>query len=403
MRVEGTRLRRDGGRALIAALASSLLASCATTESDVPFGFAMADIAPEISQSQMGTPIEGGFITSQTDPVFIIEEGDPALPDTVIAAPLMRPGSEADSAAVQIANTPDQPAEAQIQANSAPAQQQAGQVPLPTPASAAATGPTDLAQMQADQTQTETPIEMAAATPEAAAPAKKRSFLSAFFSPSATSAQNRPRPLIDPSASAPAMASASSTPQPIVNLDTTANAAPSPRVTRDKPTDNSNPLPGVRQNSLFEITRRSGIDDDSDIDLHEGDEPNYQLASAAGMARLAPNGLVRQTDNVDVACLKPSLVRVLKAVERHYGRKVVVTSGYRSPDRNRRARGARNSLHMYCAAADVQVEGVSKWDLAQYVRSMPGRGGVGTYCHTESVHIDVGPERDWNWRCRRRK
>jgi uncharacterized protein YcbK (DUF882 family) len=33
---------------------------------------------------------------------------------------------------------------------------------------------------------------------------------------------------------------------------------------------------------------------------------------------------------------------------------------------------------------------------------MPGRGGVGTYCHTNSVHVDVGPERDWNWRCRRR-
>jgi uncharacterized protein YcbK (DUF882 family) len=156
-------------------------------------------------------------------------------------------------------------------------------------------------------------------------------------------------------------------------------------------------------NALYEINRRSGLDDDSDIDLHEDEEPTVRVASAAGLARLAPNGLVKQTDNVDVACLKPSLVRVLKAVEKNYGRKVVVTSGYRSPDRNRRARGARNSLHMYCAAADVQVEGVSKWELAKFVRSMPGRGGVGTYCHTDSVHIDVGPERDWNWRCRRRK
>ncbi|MBN8479834.1 MAG: YcbK family protein, partial [Burkholderiales bacterium] len=80
------------------------------------------------------------------------------------------------------------------------------------------------------------------------------------------------------------------------------------------------------------------------------------------------------------------------------GKAMVVTSGYRNPERNRRARGAKNSLHMYCAAADVQVPGVSKWELAKFVRSMPGRGGVGTYCHTESVHIDVGPERDWNWR-----
>ena len=88
-------------------------------------------------------------------------------------------------------------------------------------------------------------------------------------------------------------------------------------------------------------------------------------------------------------------------VERHYGRKIMVTSGYRSPDHNRRVRGAKNSFHMYCAAADVQVQGISKWELASFVRNMPGRGGVGTYCHTESVHIDVGPERDWNWRCRR--
>ncbi|TIL49575.1 MAG: DUF882 domain-containing protein, partial [Mesorhizobium sp.] len=54
-------------------------------------------------------------------------------------------------------------------------------------------------------------------------------------------------------------------------------------------------------------------------------------------------------------------------------------------------------------AADIQVPGVSKAQLASYIRTMPGRGGVGTYCHTESVHIDVGPERDWNWRCRRRR
>jgi uncharacterized protein YcbK (DUF882 family) len=57
---------------------------------------------------------------------------------------------------------------------------------------------------------------------------------------------------------------------------------------------------------------------------------------------------------------------------------------------------------MNCAAADIVVEGVSKWELAQFARSLPGRGGVGTYCHTNAVHVDVGPERDWNWRCGRR-
>ena len=161
-------------------------------------------------------------------------------------------------------------------------------------------------------------------------------------------------------------------------------------------------LPGVRQSSLFEITRRDSLDD-SDVDVHEDEETPVQYASAAGLARLAPNGLLKQRESVDVACLKPSLVRMLKQVEQKFGKRAIVTSGYRSPEYNKRVRGARKSMHMYCAAADVQLDGVSKWDLAQYVRTMPGRGGVGTYCHTNSVHIDVGPERDWNWKCRRRK
>lgn len=127
-----------------------------------------------------------------------------------------------------------------------------------------------------------------------------------------------------------------------------------------------------------------------------------QIASAAGLARLTPNGLKTQHSGVDVKCLKPALVRVLKSVERRYGKPVIVTSGYRSAKRNASIRGAKNSLHIYCSAADIQVAGVDKWALAKYLRSMPGRGGVGTYCHTKSVHIDIGPKRDWNWRCRRR-
>ena len=105
------------------------------------------------------------------------------------------------------------------------------------------------------------------------------------------------------------------------------------------------------------------------------------MASAAGLARLAPNGLLKQRETVDTACLKPKLVRMLKQVERHFGKRLVVTSGYRSPAYNKKVRGAEKSQHMYCAAVDVQLPGVSKWELAKYVRAMPGRGGVGTYCH----------------------
>jgi uncharacterized protein YcbK (DUF882 family) len=163
-------------------------------------------------------------------------------------------------------------------------------------------------------------------------------------------------------------------------------------------------LPGVRNGaSLFEITRKSGVGDNSDVDINEQDGDPVEVASAGGMARLDPHGLILQRGTVDTACLRPALLSVLKKIEHHYGRKLIVTSGYRSPIHNAAARGAHNSLHMFCAAADVQMPGVSKWELAAYARAMPGRGGVGTYCYTKSVHIDIGPERDWNWRCRRKR
>lgn len=159
-------------------------------------------------------------------------------------------------------------------------------------------------------------------------------------------------------------------------------------------------LPGVRPNAGIVIMQRDSLYDDDDV---EAAGAPVILASAAGLARLAPNGLKVQRESVDVACLKPQLVGILKTLERKYGRSVIVTSGYRSPPYNRKVNGAKASLHMSCAAADIQIPGISKWELANFARSMTGRGGVGTYCHTESVHVDIGPRRDWNWRCSRSK
>lgn len=159
-------------------------------------------------------------------------------------------------------------------------------------------------------------------------------------------------------------------------------------------------LPGVNNaNAMFPTT--TGLEDED----HDEEEPEglMQLASLPSMTRVAPNGLFIQTDKVEVACLRPELVAMIRTVENHYKRPAIITSGFRDPRRNRRAGGVRHSLHTMCAAADIQVQGVSKWQLADFLRSIPGRGGVGTYCHTESVHIDIGGERDWNWRCRRKK
>lgn len=162
---------------------------------------------------------------------------------------------------------------------------------------------------------------------------------------------------------------------------------------------NASALPGVKSNAeIFGIKPSNETGSDN---AGSAVTPETRLAAAGSLGLLSPNGLRVQHDKVQVACLKPGVIRLLKVVERHYGKKPIITSGYRSPNRNRRAGGAKNSQHIYCKAVDIQVEGVSKWNLAKFLRTVPGRGGVGTYCRTNSVHLDIGSKRDWHHPCRR--
>lgn len=144
--------------------------------------------------------------------------------------------------------------------------------------------------------------------------------------------------------------------------------------------------------------RVSMTDEFDDTHADEDDKPAglMKLASLSGLSRISPNGLLVQTEQVNVGCFKPEMIRRIKEVEAHYHRPAMVTSGYRPPRAT-----TQGSKHYTCDAADIQVSGVSKWDLANYLRSLPDRGGVGTYCHTASVHMDLGEPRDWDWRCRR--
>jgi uncharacterized protein YcbK (DUF882 family) len=101
----------------------------------------------------------------------------------------------------------------------------------------------------------------------------------------------------------------------------------------------------------------------------------------------------------ETAGLNHRLMGLLWHIQNHFGRSVTIVSGCRSHSHNRRIGGARESFHLRCLAADIKVQGVGKAQLAKYARSLAGRGGVGVYCRDGSVHIDVGPRREWYWTC----
>lgn len=101
----------------------------------------------------------------------------------------------------------------------------------------------------------------------------------------------------------------------------------------------------------------------------------------------------KQTASVSTKCLDPRLKTALAALKDRLGATPIITSGHRE-------RGSRKgSYHPKCMAADIQVPGRSPSEVAKAARAYAGIGGVGTYCHTRSVHIDVGPKRSWHWNC----
>jgi Peptidase M15 len=95
--------------------------------------------------------------------------------------------------------------------------------------------------------------------------------------------------------------------------------------------------------------------------------------------------------------LNAHLKSILYRVENHFHRPLSVTSGCRSRQHNHRIGGARESWHLRCMAADFKVDGVNKFTLAHFAASLGDRGGIGTYCSDGSVHVDLGPRREWYW------
>ena len=92
---------------------------------------------------------------------------------------------------------------------------------------------------------------------------------------------------------------------------------------------------------------------------------------------------------VDASCITPKLKSAIGQIERHFGRKAVMSSGYRSAFHNARVGGADNSYHTKCMAADIFVPGVPKGRLIAYARRIDRVGGLGCYPGRSFIHIDV--------------
>lgn len=101
------------------------------------------------------------------------------------------------------------------------------------------------------------------------------------------------------------------------------------------------------------------------------------------------NGMFIASYDVDNSCVSPRLRTAIDSFERHFGRKIVVSSQYRDPIRNIIAGGQDSSYHMQCMAVDFFMPGIDKRSLIGFAMGNDQVGGLGCYPGHVFIHIDV--------------
>jgi zinc D-Ala-D-Ala carboxypeptidase len=95
--------------------------------------------------------------------------------------------------------------------------------------------------------------------------------------------------------------------------------------------------------------------------------PHFSLAEFEFSQTATRHGINNRATGDAIRNLRRLCVTVLEPLRAAIGRPIRVTSGYRSPELNRRVGGAENSAHMRGLAADIVVSGMSSRELCRSI------------------------------------
>lgn len=92
--------------------------------------------------------------------------------------------------------------------------------------------------------------------------------------------------------------------------------------------------------------------------------------------------------------MQPRFLEMLQSLRNKYGKPMVITSGYRSPDHSIERRKDEPGTHAHGIAADIYCTGPDKYRMVKLAFEM-GFSGVGV--DSRFVHLDVSKERKAVW------
>lgn len=96
---------------------------------------------------------------------------------------------------------------------------------------------------------------------------------------------------------------------------------------------------------------------------------NFTLQELTKSETALRRGLDNTPTVAIVERLKLLAEQVLQPVRDHFGKGVKVNSGYRAPAVNDAVGGSANSDHLTGYAADIEIPGVSNYELAQWIEA----------------------------------
>ena len=79
-------------------------------------------------------------------------------------------------------------------------------------------------------------------------------------------------------------------------------------------------------------------------------------------------GIVNKPTQQHIFAMRKLCTYVLEPLRAHFGRPVRLSSGYRSARLNAQIGGSQTSQHSKGEAADIEVDGVSNHEVAEYIR-----------------------------------
>ncbi|MER8967726.1 D-Ala-D-Ala carboxypeptidase family metallohydrolase [Mesorhizobium sp. M0808] len=116
-----------------------------------------------------------------------------------------------------------------------------------------------------------------------------------------------------------------------------------------------------------------------------------------GMAALVPEekSFTIASGSADVAHVRPEVLDRFQQLQDAFGAQLPINSGFRDPERNAAAGGAKRSQHMDGNALDIDVRGMPIADRVRLIETASAAGFTGIGVYNNAIHIDLGARRYW--------